>query len=135
MTEETMPATKNLRPTESPHIFLDDEGRPWIDDTAYRVSMVVLDYCGPDGFTPEQIVEEHYHALTLAQVHAALSYYYDHKTTVDAEIAEEIRYVAEARAKAEADPKYQEWREKIRRKREEMGFTAENAADTPNGTP
>ena len=67
-----MPPTKNLRPTEAPHIYLDDQGRAWIDDTAYRVSMVVLDYRGPDGFTPEQIVEEHYHALTLGQVHAAV---------------------------------------------------------------
>ena len=49
-----MPATKILRPTESPHIFLDDQGRPWIDDTAYRVSMVVRDYRVPDGYTPSR---------------------------------------------------------------------------------
>jgi uncharacterized protein (DUF433 family) len=130
-----MPATKNLRPTEAPHIYLDDEGRAWIDDTAYRVSMVVLDYCGPDGFTPEQIVEEHYHALTLGQVHAALSYYYDHKAAIDAEIAEETRYYEESRAKAEQDPKYQEWKAKLLRKRQELGLPSEDAADSPHGTP
>ena len=115
-----MPATKNLRPTESPHIFLDDEGRPWIGDTAYRVSMVVRDYCSPGGHTPEQIAEAHYHALSLAQIHAALTYYYDHKAALDAEIEEENRYVAEMRAEAEKDPKYQAWKEKLKRAREAM---------------
>jgi uncharacterized protein (DUF433 family) len=115
-----MPATKTLRPTEAPHIFLDDQGRPWIDDTAYRVSMVVRDHCIPDGYTPEQIAEAHQHELTLAQIHAALSYYYDHRAELDAEIAEEDRYVAEMRAEAEADPKYQAWKEKLMRAREAM---------------
>jgi uncharacterized protein (DUF433 family) len=115
-----MPATKNLRPTESPHIFLDDRGRPWIDDTAYRVSMVAIDHRGPNGYTPEQIAEAHYHELTLAQIHAALSYYYDHRAEIDAQISEEVRYFEEARAKAEADPKYQAWKAKLLRAREQM---------------
>jgi uncharacterized protein (DUF433 family) len=117
-----MPATKNLRPTESPHIFLDDEGRPWIDDTAYRVSMVVRDHCIPDGYTPEQIAKAHYHELTLAQIHAALSYYHDHQAELDAEIAEENRYVEEMRAKAEADPKYQALLEKFRQAKKALGY-------------
>jgi uncharacterized protein (DUF433 family) len=117
-----MPAIKNLRSTESPHIFLDDEGRPWIDDTAYRVSMVVLDHRGPDGFTPEQIVEEHYHELTLDQIHAALSYYHDHQAEIDAQIAEEVRYFEESRAKAEEDPKYQALMEKFRQAKKALGY-------------
>jgi uncharacterized protein (DUF433 family) len=114
-----MPATKNLRPTETAHVYLDDRGRPWIDDTAYRVSMVVNDHRGPNGYTPEQIAEAHYHELTLGQIHAALSYYYDHKAEVDAQIAEEVRYAEESRAKAEQDPKYQAWKQKLLRAREE----------------
>ena len=38
------------------------------------------------GYTPEQICEAHYNELTLAQVHAALSYYYDHQPEIDAEL-------------------------------------------------
>lgn len=121
-----MPATKALRPTESPHIFLDDKGRPWIGDTAYRVSMVVREYGLPDGYTPEQIAEAHYHELTLAQIHAALSYYYEHKAAIDEEIEEEHRYFEESRAKAEADPNYQALMEKFRRAKKAMGY------DTPS---
>jgi uncharacterized protein (DUF433 family) len=124
VTEAIMPTTKILRPTESPHIFLDDRGRPWIGDTAYRVSMVVLDHRGPNGYTAEQIAEAHYHELTLAQIHAALSYYYDHQAEIDAQIAAEVRYVEEARAKAEADPKYQALMEKFRRAKKAMGYDA-----------
>jgi uncharacterized protein (DUF433 family) len=116
-----MPTTRNLRPTETAHIFLDERGRAWVDDTAYRVSMVIRDYQGPDGYTPEQICEAHYHELTLAQVFAALSYYYDHQTEIDAEIAEEQRYYEESRAEAEKDPRYQAWMEKVRRARQELG--------------
>jgi uncharacterized protein (DUF433 family) len=115
-----MPAIKTRRPTEAPHIFLDDEGRPWIDDTAYRVSMVVRDHFVPNGYTPEQIAEAHDHGLTLAQIHAAMSYYYDHQAQLDAEIAEEDRYVDAMRAEAEKDPKYQAWKQKLLRAREAM---------------
>jgi uncharacterized protein (DUF433 family) len=117
-----MPATKNLRPTESPHIFLDDEGRPWIGETAYRVSMVVLDHHGPEGYTPEQIIEAHHRELTLAQIHAALSYYHDHRAEIDAQIAEEVRYFEESRAKAEADPKHQALMEKFRQAKKALGY-------------
>jgi uncharacterized protein (DUF433 family) len=129
-----MPTTRNLRPTETAHIFLDEQGRAWIDDTAYRVSMVVLDHRGPDGYTPEQICEHHYHELTLAQVHAALSYYHDHKAAIDAEIQAERRYYEEARAEAEKDPRYQERMAKLRRKREELGLSPGGAPDTPRGS-
>jgi uncharacterized protein (DUF433 family) len=113
-----MPATRNLRPTETAHIFLDDQGRASIDDTGFRVSMVVRDSAG--GYSPAEIVEAYPGVLTLAQVFAALSYYHDHKAAVDDEIADEDRYVAEAREKAEQDPAYQAWKQKLLRKREEL---------------
>src|SRR3954454_804615 len=115
-----MPAIQDLKPTETAHIYLDDRGRAWIDDTAYRVSMVVTDAAGPDGYTPEQICEQHYHALTLAQVHAALSYYYDHRADIDAELEEERRYYEEKRAEAEKDPRYQAWKQRLLGQRAEL---------------
>lgn len=51
------------------------------------------------GWTPEQIVEQ-YPSITLADVHAALAYYYDHEEEMKAEIEEERRFVEEMKAKA-----------------------------------
>ena len=112
-----MPAIEKLKPTETAHIYLDEQGRAWVEDTAYRVSMIVTD---ATGYTPEQICEAHYNELTLAQIHAALSYYYDHKAALDAELEQERRYYEEMRAEAEKDPEYQAWKQKLLRKREEM---------------
>jgi uncharacterized protein (DUF433 family) len=73
--------------TASPtaHIFLDEQGRAWIDDSNIKVIEVALDMIGY-GWTAEQIYEGHDKYLSLAQIHAALSYYYDHKAEFDAEI-------------------------------------------------
>ena len=72
-------------PSGTAHIVLDDRGRGWIDDTNVKVIEVVLDKVGW-GLSPEEIHEGYPH-LALAQIHAALSYYYDHKAEYDAEIA------------------------------------------------
>jgi len=47
--------------------------------------------------TPAEIVAT-YPTITLAQVHAALAYYYDHRDEIQAEIEEERRFVEELRA-------------------------------------
>lgn len=60
-------------------------GRPVIRGTRFPVSSVVS-YVLRQGTTPEELVEEFPH-LTLAQVYDALSYYYDHRDQIDAEIA------------------------------------------------
>jgi uncharacterized protein (DUF433 family) len=75
------------------HIHLDSGGVAWIDDTNTKVVEVVLDSIG-QGWSPEEIHEEHPH-LTLAQIHAALAYYHDHRAALDAEIEQR-----EARAEA-----------------------------------
>src|SRR3990167_2160575 len=71
-----------------PKIVKDREicnGRPVIAGTRIKVSQIALEF-GHLGMTPDSIVEAHPH-LNLAQVHAALAYYYQH---VD-EIKEEIK--------------------------------------------
>jgi uncharacterized protein (DUF433 family) len=67
-----------------PHIRLDKQGRPWLDDTNVKVVEVVLDHLAY-GWNAETIQENHAH-LSLAQVYAALAWYYDHQDEVDAEI-------------------------------------------------
>jgi uncharacterized protein (DUF433 family) len=86
-------------PTPTAHIWLDESGRAWIDDTNVKVIEVVLDKLGY-GMSPEEMLEEHYHRLSLAQIHAALSYYYDHQPEFDAEIARQEREYQELRAQS-----------------------------------
>jgi uncharacterized protein (DUF433 family) len=60
-------------------------GRAAIDNTRIRVSNVV--FLHEQGKTPSEILVE-YPSLSLAQIHAALTYYYDHKEEIEAEFAE-----------------------------------------------
>ena len=68
-------------------------GKPIIVGTRIRVQVVAIE-CEKMGYTPDEIVRAHPH-LTLAQVHDALSYYYDNIEEIDRDIAEERRFVAE----------------------------------------
>ena len=60
-------------------------GRAIIAGTNFPVSSVA-NYVLRHGLIPEELVRRFPH-LTLAQVHAALAYYYDHREEIDAEIA------------------------------------------------
>jgi len=73
------------------HIHLDERGVAWVDDTNTKVKEIVLDKLA-DGSSPEEMHEQHPH-LSLAQIHAALAYYYDHRETIDAQIAQDLRDV------------------------------------------
>ena len=53
-----------------------------------RVAMIVMDYLAR-GLGPEEIVQ-HYPYLKPAEVHAAMTYYYDHRQEIDAEIQAEL---------------------------------------------
>jgi uncharacterized protein (DUF433 family) len=66
------------------HIQLDDEGVAWIENTKVKVIEVVLDKLA-HGSSPEEMHFQYPH-LSLAQIHAALAYYYDHQAALDAEI-------------------------------------------------
>jgi uncharacterized protein (DUF433 family) len=66
------------------HIKLDAQGKAWIDDTNVKVIEVVEDWLAHHQ-TAEEMHEDYPH-LSVAQIHAALAYYYDHKEEFDAEI-------------------------------------------------
>jgi uncharacterized protein (DUF433 family) len=84
------------------HIYLDDRGVAWIDDTNVKVIEVVLDRLAY-GLSPEEIHFQHPY-LSLAQIHAALSYYYDHQDELDAEIERQLREVEALAAQASDSP-------------------------------
>lgn len=94
---------RTLTPSGTAHILLDDRGRAWIDDTNVKVIEVVLDKLG-SGLSPEDIFAEHPGMFTMAQIHAAFSYYYDHQAEFDAEIERQVKEVEAARAQTLDSP-------------------------------
>ncbi len=78
------------------HIEVDDQGVAKIVGTRSKVRQIVIDTM--NGYTPQKIHEAYPH-LSLAQIHAALAYYYDHKAEIDAEIEAGSRFADEMRSK------------------------------------
>jgi uncharacterized protein (DUF433 family) len=77
-------------------IELDANGIPWITGANTKVVEVALDKIAY-GWSPEEMHRQHPH-LSMAQIHAALSYYYEHQAEVDADIERRDRFVEELRA-------------------------------------
>lgn len=77
------------------HIHTDQNGRAWIDDTRVKVIEVVLDHLAY-GWSADEIHEQQPH-LSLAQVHAALAYYYDHQAELDGQITRDLALVRQLR--------------------------------------
>ena len=91
------------------HIRLDTDGVAWIDDTNVKVIEVALEKLAHD-CSAEQIVKEHPH-LTLGQIYAALSYYYDHQRKFDAQMRKDLQEVEQLRKAAGPPPKFARLRE------------------------
>jgi uncharacterized protein (DUF433 family) len=98
----------------SAHIRLDERGVAWIDDTNTKVVEVALDMIA-HGWSPEEIHFQHPH-LSLAQIHAALAFYFDHKAEFDAQIERTLRETDRLRAQAGESP--------VRKRLREMGKLA-----------
>jgi uncharacterized protein (DUF433 family) len=91
------------------HIRLDDNGAAWIDDTNTKVIEVVLDQLAY-GWSPEEIHFQHSY-LSLAQIHAALSYYHDHQSELDAEIQRQLAEVESLKNQAGESPIHKRYKE------------------------
>ncbi len=84
------------------HIVTDKEiafGRPRIAGTRITVKDVVIKHLR-NGMELELIAGDF--DLSLADVYAAMTYYYDHKTEIDQGIDDDARFVAEFRKQYEA---------------------------------
>ena len=83
-------------PTDIKYIVTDPEvygGRPII--AGHRIAVIDVAVWTKQGMTPEQIATEF--PLTFAQIHAALTYYYDHQEELDNQLAQdEARLAAHA---------------------------------------
>jgi uncharacterized protein (DUF433 family) len=72
-------------------------GRPRIAGHRIRVQDVVV-WHEQLGYTPDEIVSEH-PGITLADVHAALAYYYDHLDQIRKDLAEDAEFVESMKKK------------------------------------
>jgi uncharacterized protein (DUF433 family) len=87
--------------TTSSRIEIDNRGVAWIAGANTKVIEVVLDKVAY-GWNPEEMHLQHPH-LSLAQIHAALAYYYENKERLDAQI-EQRYHNAEQLSRESSDP-------------------------------
>ena len=95
--------------TFATQIELDDRGMAWIAGTKVKVTEVVLDKIAY-GSSPEEIHVQHLN-LSLAQIHGALTYYYENQDKID----EQIRRGLEESDKLAAQVSDAEFRRKLLR--------------------
>jgi uncharacterized protein (DUF433 family) len=70
-------------------------GRPIIDGTTLRVQDIAIAHVHK-GYTLDEVVKA-YPTVTLAQVHAALAYYYEHREEIDQQIAADDKLYQESK--------------------------------------
>ena len=73
-----------------------------------RVAQIVMDHLAY-GWSPDEMHRQHPY-LELAEIHAAMVYYYDHQQEIDAEIRAEMEKVEEARKNSMSSPFYNRMR-------------------------
>jgi uncharacterized protein (DUF433 family) len=90
-------------PTETAtHIWLDDRGVAWIDQSNVKVVEVVVDKLA-HGSSAEEMHFQYPH-LSLSQIYAALAYYHDHQKEMDAQIERGAREYERLKAEAGESP-------------------------------
>ena len=80
--------------TDIKYIVIDPEiygGRPTV--AGHRIAVIDVAVWMQQGMTPDEIAHQFH--LTLAEVHAALAYYYDHKAELDERLDADERMLAE----------------------------------------
>jgi uncharacterized protein (DUF433 family) len=93
-------------------VEIDEQGVAWVSDTKVKVIEIALDKL-VHGSSPEEIHFQYPH-LSLAQIYAALAYYYEHQNELDSEIQHRWREVNSLSA-LEADTPLQQRLRELRR--------------------
>ena len=65
-------------------------GKPRIDGTRMKVQHIALEYVHM-GLSIDQICKSHPH-ISRGQIHAALSYYYDHQDEIEGDIRDDEEF-------------------------------------------
>lgn len=69
-----------------------------------RVAQIVMDYLAY-GWSADEMCRQHPY-LSLAEAHAAMTYYFDHQTEIDEEIRVEIEQACDPRSTSIRSPFY-----------------------------
>ena len=80
------------------HIRRDERGVAWIAEANTKVIEVAMDQVAY-GWDAEEIYAAHPH-LSLAQIHAALSHYHDHKAEFDGQMQSQLEDYRRRRSEA-----------------------------------
>lgn len=106
---------ENVRATFTTQIEIDEQGVARIVGTNIKVVEVVMDRL-VHGWSPEEIHFQHPH-LSLAQIHGALTFYYENQSDLDRQIAQSRRNAMELAAEVSDQPLRQrlsEWKQSHR---------------------
>ena len=95
------------------HISRDERGVAWIADANTKVIEVAMDQVAY-GWDAAEIQAAHPH-LSLAQIHAALSYYFDHKAELDAQMQRQMENHHRRRTEAQGQLTHAELRRRLGR--------------------
>ncbi len=86
----------------STHITLTSDGVALISGTTVKVVEIIADWLA-HGSSPEEMHFQFPH-LSLAQIHSALAYFYDHQADLEADIARRLERVNTLRSQATPQP-------------------------------
>ena len=81
-------------------IEIDARGVAWVAGANTKVKEIVLDKLAY-GWSPEEMHFQHPH-LSMAQIHAALAYYYENQDKLDDEIRRDLEEVDQLRSQSES---------------------------------
>ena len=81
-------------------IEIDARGVAWVAGANTKVKEIVLDKLAY-GWSPEEMHFQHPH-LSMAQIHAALAYYYENQEKIDEEIRRDLEEVDQLRSQSES---------------------------------
>jgi len=84
------------------HIEIDERGNARIAGTRVKVR-ILIDGMKGNHQSVEELIAQYPH-LSPSQIHAALSYYYDHQSEIDRQSAEAESFVDQMQADASAQP-------------------------------
>ena len=94
---------------ETNHVEVDDQGVARIVGTTTKVLELIADYKNW-GWTPD-LIHRQYPYLSLAQIHAAFVYYYDHQQEIDDQLRDHTDYLEKMRIQSPETPGRQKLRE------------------------
>lgn len=89
-------------PVSIEHIDVDEKGAARIAGKRTKVIQLVMDKMA-NGWGPEELHAQYPH-LSLAEIHAAFAYYYDHQAELDAQIQQDLKEADALRAQAGESP-------------------------------